>query len=324
MGGKPRIGLLGCGGVGHEHADRLAALGNPATAFLDADPARAGELAEKYRGRSLPGLEALFNECDTVIIATPPYLHTAQILEAARAGKNIFAEKPLCLSLPDADAIGGALENSKGRFMIGYVLRFFPGFRAMREAFSSGALGSLVSVRDKRMSDRTYWDSPWLGDPAKSGGMTVEFFTHDLDWLLWVGGMPRRVLGRTSKAYPGTDSSIEDNVWTWLDFSRGSGTGEASWTTAPASSFQEIVGDRGFVISDNGKTKIIRNGLAAALETPGEEPYLAQMREFISCITEGRNPVPGFAEARRVLAVALAIQESSRTGLPITLSAPPA
>ena len=322
MGDGLKIGLLGCGGIGRVHADRLAALGNPVSAFLDSDPVRAGELGGLYGGRVLPGFDAMLNECGAVIIATPPYLHTSPVCAAAGAGRHIFAEKPLCLTLEDAGTIGRSLSASRGVFMAGYVLRFFPAFRALREAYAAGAIGRLVSVRDRRMSSWKYWESAWLGDPAKSGGMTVEFFTHDLDWLLWVGGMPRRVLGRTAKSYPGGESAIEDNVWAWLDFPQGTGTGEASWTTTPDSSLQEITGETGSVVSGNGRIRLVREGRDSELKTPGEEPYLAQMREFLSCIREGRPPMPGFTEASRVLAVALAVQESARTGFPVTLPPP--
>jgi len=324
MGETPRIGLLGCGGIGKVHADSLAALGQPLAAAADADPTRAGELAGKYGCRPLPDLAALLNETDAVIIATPPYLHAEQVIAAAHSGKHVFAEKPLCLTLADAARIGKALASSRGKFMIGYVLRFFPLFRTVREKLASGALGKLVACWDRRFSEWPFHENRWLRDPAKSGGMTVEFFTHDLDWLRWVGGFPVGVSGWTYKAYQGTESAIEDNVWATLKFARGLGTGAASWTSPLTSSALGILGEEGSISSVDGRPPVMRRrgGTEEILPLDGEEPYRAQMREFLACLAEGRDPSPGFSEARDALAIALAVQESARTGAPVVPARP--
>jgi myo-inositol 2-dehydrogenase/D-chiro-inositol 1-dehydrogenase len=319
MKGGLRIGVVGCGGVAREHAGKLAELGNPPSGWFDSDPSRARALAEQFGGRALPSLDALVESSDAVIVATPPNSHAEQVVAAARAGRHIFCEKPLCLSLAEADSIGTALGRSRGAFMIGYVLRFFPAFRALHQVLASGELGGLVSISDRRISPRNYWETAWLCDPAISGGMTVEYFTHDLDWVLWSGGMPRRVLGRTSREYEGPGSAIEDNVWAWLDFARGSAVAEASWTRPQAGSLQEIFGTAGTARSDGGNSTVTSGGKTRALDTPGEDGYLAQMREFLACIREGRAPEPGFTAGRQALAVARAIQESSRTGHPVAL-----
>lgn len=318
---KPKIGVVGCGGVAQEHAVKLAELGNPPAGWFDSDPARAAALAGKFGGRALTSLNDLIEASDAVIVATPPIAHAGQVVAAARAGRHIFCEKPLCLSLAEADTIGAALKGARGAFMIGYVLRFFPVFRALHQVLASGKLGGLVSITDRRISPRNYWETAWLGDPAISGGMTVEYFTHDLDWVIWSGGMPRRVLGRTSREYRGTGSAIEDNVWAWLDFARGSAVAEASWTRPQAGSFQEIMGTDGTARSVEGQATITADGSTLRLETPGEDGYLAQMREFLSCIREDRAPEPGFTAGRQALAVARAVQESARTGHPAMLPA---
>ncbi len=79
-----------------------------------------------------------------------------------------------------------------------------------------------------------------------------------------------------------------------------------------------ILGEDGSIFSVDGKPPVMkrRGGSEEILPLDGEEGYRAQMREFLACLAEGRDPSPGFPEARDALAVALAVQESARTGAP--------
>lgn len=313
-----RIGLLGCGGIGKIHADALAALDRPLHAVADADPARAKAFAEGCGAKALPGLSALIEESDAVLVCTPPGTHADQITAIAAAGRHVFTEKPLCLSLEDADRIGRAVSASRGTFMIGYVLRFFPLFRLFLERFRAGDLGELVSCWDMRFKEWDYYRTKWLSDPAQSGGITVEFFTHDIDWLLAVGGFPGRVAGWEYKAYPGAEAAIADNVWATLSFARGVGTGATSWTCPRPTMSQGIIGTLGSLTSSDGAASVLKLSGKEDRVFPldGPEPFQAQMAEFLACAAEGRRPPAGFAEARDALAVTLAIREAARTGAP--------
>lgn len=313
-----KVGLLGCGGIGKIHAEALAAIGRPLHAVADADPKRAEGFGKASGARALPGLPALMNECDAILVCTPPGTRADQVSAAAGAGKHVFAEKPLCLTLEEAGRIGKAVSASRGTFMIGYVLRFFPLFRLFLERFRAGDLGPLVSCWDRRFSEWPYYETAWLRDPAQSGGITVEFFTHDVDWLLAVGGFPERVTGWEAKAYPGKESGIADNVWATLEFARGTGVGGASWTSSRPSSALGILGTEGSLVSTDGGAPVMktRGKGQETLALDGPEPFQAQMREFLACAEEGRRPPAGFAEARDALAVTLAIREAARTGAP--------
>lgn len=146
--------------------------------------------------------------------------------------------------------------------------------------------------------------------------MTVEFFTHDLDWLVWVGGMPKRVFGWNRKVNPTPESAIEDNIAVTLTFEQGVGMGSASWTSPHGSSSFGILGEKGSAIFSKGGPPSVKylDGVEEKIELPDEDGYVLEKEEFFRCIEENRNPSLGFEAARRALAVALAAQQSARSG----------
>lgn len=316
-----KIGLLGCGSIGQTHSDNMLALGRKFSFVCDPIPARAETLGKPHGAKILPDLSALLNEADAVIIATPDFQHFEEILACAKAGKHIFCEKPICLTVEEGLRIRKALQASRSKFMSGYVLRYFPNYRKAKELLDSGILGRFVSTWSRRYTYLDYSDRPWVGRSSQSGGLSVHFLSHDLDFQMWLAGDPHAVCGWTQRVSKDDRFDIEDNVSSLLTFKDGTAaTAAVSWTSPAREWSFGVMGDEGSVIF--GKEELILHRFKKepeVLKTPGDG-FIEILRAFVEGLEQGKDLTPGFEESFRALAVARAVQESSKTGKIIDLS----
>lgn len=309
-----RFGIIGAGGMGKLHAHNLLRIPDTQISWVtDINPEAGEKLANDIGVRFVANWRRALEEVDAVVICTPPFAHCRQVVESARAKKHIFIEKPLALTKRQADRIVEEVRKNNVQLMVGYVLRFFPAFRAFKEILDSGRVGELVVAWINRMGGLP--STPWLFDPKKSGGMTVEFNTHDVDFLLWLGGKPSAVYGKTLKSRP--DLGIEDNVWGIFTFSKGIGVLGSSWSNPLGFSAIGLIGTKGVVIMKEHNQVIMKEAdkEAESVPLPPEaDPYYEELLYFVNCLKEGK-PVEIDAEVGRMaLQVCLAIQRSSMTG----------
>ena len=158
--------------------------------------------------------------------------------------------------------------------------------------------------------------SRWYGDQAQSGGVALDFASHDLDWLRWVGGDVRRVFGQVDRVRPGMQA--DDHVHALVTFDQGLGAVDDSWAAGISSTSIGLVGSEGSMIVSADST--IRKKVGEG----EEETVVAEIGEtiqehFVRCIRDGTTPTVTGRDGREVLAMVLAIQESSRTGEAISL-----
>ncbi len=189
-----RVGIVGAGWMGQTHGQAWAenAPRGRLVAVTDISTARARALSDRFSGgtariyQELPAMLA-DPQVDAVDICLPHHLHKDTILAAARAGKHVLCEKPLCLTLDEARAIRHGLEQAGVVFMCAHNKLFTPGMVEARRLLADGALGTLYVVRtveagyNEEMKNGTLpldlapGESPWSWrhDPAKSGGGEV-------------------------------------------------------------------------------------------------------------------------------------------------------
>src|SRR3954469_6279703 len=108
-------------------------------------------------------------EVDAVDICLPTPLHREDAEAAFAAGKHVFLEKPIALTLEDADAICAAADRSGRLFMVGLVLRFWPEYVELQRRVAGGDLGRPLSMSTMRLSPPVDWND-WMGDPGQAGG----------------------------------------------------------------------------------------------------------------------------------------------------------
>ena len=315
-----RVGTIGAGGTGRAHTACLAKIEDAQiVGIADVDLSRAKALVDQHGGKAFPDFrELLAQGLDAVHICTPPHLHEEEVIAAAEAGTHIFLEKPIALDLGAADRMLEACHAHKVQLQIGFVLHYFPAFKKVRDVFAAGEIGELVAVWISRMG----WGpgkEGWIADPAMSGGMTVEFAAHDLDWLRWVGGEARTVYG---KNYWARGYGIEDHIWALLTFEKGCGFIGDSWASTIGRNDIGVIGTQGAVICDvRGEVRMKKvEGDEQVLPLEDiPDGFLAEDTDFVRCVQSGQ-PVPNGGETgRAALELSLAIQESSRTGKVIEL-----
>jgi UDP-N-acetyl-2-amino-2-deoxyglucuronate dehydrogenase len=248
-----RFGLIGAGVAAEIHVAAMRTVpGVEVHAIADIAPERARALATRY---DIPEVhesgEALASRApvDAVAVLTPHHLHLPYVLAAASAGRHVLVEKALAHTVAAADELIDAC-RARGVTLAGiFQNRFTPAARRLREAVAGGVLGRvfLASVTVKVHRAAGYFlDSPWRGRKAEAGGGVLMIQgIHMIDLLLWVLGMPRRVVAQARTV--GHDVEVEDVAVGLLEFEAGVLAALQATTVAvpgqPPSI--EIQGDRG-------------------------------------------------------------------------------
>ena len=180
------VGLAGVGRIGRFHAETLASLeGVAGITVVDADPARAAEVAARHGFRTAEAVEALVDSgVDALVIATPTDSHAELIGVAARGGVPAFCEKPVALELERVDAVIDEVERAGILVQIGFQRRFDDGYRAAHEAVRTGALGKLLVLRAATHDPAP----PPEAYISTSGGIFRDLQIHDIDAIRLVTG----------------------------------------------------------------------------------------------------------------------------------------
>jgi len=199
-----KVGIVGAGFMGSMHAECYNNLPNAKlSAIADTDLAKAEKLAKKYGVKTYSKSEDLFKETDIEIvdICLPTFLHKEYVIKAAQAGKQVLCEKPIALTVEDAEEMIEATDKAGVKFMVAQVVRFWPEYVKLKEIFDSGSLGKMVSISCSRLSPAPtwVWDN-WVLDPERSGGALLDLHIHDTDFLLYLLGKPISLLSAAPKS----------------------------------------------------------------------------------------------------------------------------
>lgn len=204
--GKPayRLGLVGCGRISKNHFDAIRQVEGLALAGVcdtDVDRARAaGEANGVPWYRSLD--EMLRTAAlDIVTICTPSGLHAAQGVAAAQAGKHVVTEKPMAISLAQADELVKACDDAGVQLFVVKQNRLNPPIQLLKRAVDKGRFGRIylanVTVRWQRPQE--YYDAePWRGTWEFDGGAMMNQASHYVDLIQWLVGPVESVLAKTA------------------------------------------------------------------------------------------------------------------------------
>ena len=181
-----KFGLLGAGRIGKVHAGAVAATaGAELVAVADAIPEAAAFIGKNF-GAEVRSIDAIMNakDIDAVLITTPTDMHADMIEQAAKAGKAIFCEKPIDLSVERVRKCLDTVAKEKAALMIGFNRRFDPNFMEVRARIDAGAVGAVemvsITSRDPAPPPATY--------VARSGGMFRDMTIHDFDMAAFLLG----------------------------------------------------------------------------------------------------------------------------------------
>ncbi len=300
----------------------------------------AGETAARFGVPCEQTFAALLArpDVDAVCICTPSGLHAEQTIAAARAGKHVLVEKPLALTLTDADAMIAACHKHGVRLGVALQRRADPALRALRDAIAAGGLGRLTLgivnmpyLRDQRYYESAAWRGTWALD---GGGVLMNQGIHLIDLLLWlIGDEP--IETHAAAATLAHTIEVEDCLAATLRFAGGALASIAATTTAaPGFAHRiEIYGDAG-AVQIEGEQIVHWSGAASEQLQPylgapdtlaapgaGASPtgigavgHKRLIADFVAAIRAGHAPLATGEQARRSLAAVLAIYAAAGIG----------
>lgn len=323
------IAIVGAGTMGGTHAAYCPNLPDVRVAWIvDPDRDRAAVLAAPLGARVAGDIaEALADpELDAVMLTVPTPFHHALTLQAAAAGKHVFCEKPIALTLADARAMTDACARAGVQFMVGHVVRFFPEYARIGALLAQGAVGQVGVVRAARLNSYPYTGRGWYSNFDWSGGPVLDMMIHDLDTLRWYFGEIERVYAR-GLSYGPYRSSV-DYALAIIRFANGViAHVETSWAHSSFRTSIEVAGSEGILRHASEETAALRlertgppearAGVGMPRAPLAASPYQIEFRHFLDCLAAQTPPLTGGDEATRSLAAALAVLESIRTARPI-------
>lgn len=315
-----KIGIIGAGGIAQHHEEEIAKLDDcKIVAVCDIREDAAREIAQKHRAKVFTDYRDLLSaDVDIVYILTPPFLHKEMAIAAAEAGKHIFIEKPLALNYEDCLEIKDAVDRAGVKCQVGYVVGYNPPDDTARRLFKEKKIGNLVFVWDKRMSAGILNSSlgthkEWICDKNKGGGHLLECMTHEIQWLLSVGGEVESVYANIQATNRDPRVTADDNCWAILKFKNGGiGVLGTSWSCPINSVEKGILGTEGVVQMSNRKVILANKNKYIAHEVEAvPDIEMSKQAHFNKCIKENLKPFNSIDEAVYNIKVIMAMHESS-------------
>lgn len=297
-----KVGLIGIGGIGSLHFECYNKIENAqvvAVADVRVDMAKE-KLGEEHSHINVySSMEELLanEEVDMVDICTPTYLHADMSIKALESGVHVMCEKPMALNCKDTERMIEASKKTDKIFMIGHVVRFMKPYVYLKSVIDSGELGKVLSLDMKRLSQTPDWSwEDWMRDSEKSGGTLTDLSIHDLDFVQYVFGKPKKVSSVYHKLKNNSDFVVSELMYDGMI-----ATVSGAWFTTPEFPFRSeylAIFEKGYV--ESGKGKIVKNGeevnLSAeavsksGINISGIGGHQSEIQYFVNCVENGTKP----------------------------------
>lgn len=306
-------------------------------AACDVDFARAQKLVGAYGGEAYQDFHEMLerHHPEAVIIATPEPDHLEPVRAAARAGCNVFLEKPMATTLEDADAIMQACASAGVKLMVGYILRFEVTYALIQSAIAEGSIGRFLSAYARRVTS--------ISEARRLGGRVSPasyIAVHDIDQMLWYHPVPvKSVYAKALHGRVWEELGTYDSAWMMIEFEDGAlGVHEVGWCLPeewakwqrPTSwgGFgdvqMKVIGTQGSLNLDFTPMNLFgvdRDGwkLPETRHWPAMHGKLVgaaklEMEHFYECVLKDQQPLVTGEDGRRSLEVLVAAERSIAEG----------
>jgi UDP-N-acetylglucosamine 3-dehydrogenase len=331
-----RVGIMS---FAHVHADGFLQLlrSLPDTEFVgfsDTDEARGKKFSELYNTTWFDTHEALLKTgVDAVIVCSENANHRELVELAARAGAHVLCEKPIEVTVQDAEAMKGVCTKAGVNFMTAFPMRFDANIQALKGMLERNDLGKLYAINGINHSEIPKAHRAWFAIKALAGGGAVMDHTvHLLDLYRWfTGSEVTEVYAEVSNPfYPG-EIDVDSAGLVTLTFANGMfATIDCSWSRPPmvyprwGHLKMELIGENGAVNVDAFAQHLNVYSKTAARPASwlgwGSDANAAMVQEFLASIREKREPAVTWRDGLEAMRVALACYESAKDGQPVTLT----
>ncbi len=248
-----RMGVIGCGGMGTAHIKIMQSIPKlRLAAVADAAEDAACNTGAEYQVPHFNDYRELIKSklCDAVLIATPHYEHPVIGREAFQAGLHVLTEKPMAVSVQEADSFVAAARESDRVFAIMYQQRAASLIRAARRLVTKGCLGKIQRTlmvdpwyRSQAYYNSAGWRGTWAGE---GGGVLMNQAPHGIDLFMLLGGLPSRVTARTRTRLH--EIEVEDEADALLEYENGAWGYYYTSTCEPPGMRMELTGDKGKLV----------------------------------------------------------------------------
>jgi myo-inositol 2-dehydrogenase / D-chiro-inositol 1-dehydrogenase len=324
-----RVGLVGAGRIARVHAaayERIAR-GSIVT-VTDPLTEAASELGAQHGYEVAPDLASVLADdtIDAVLLATPNFLHADQLVSALEAGKHVFCQKPIALTLADADRVVAAAAASDRVVQFGFMLRFTPPLPQLKRRVADGELGPLIAAQAAVFG----WEpsNDWFYDPRNGGGVILDTLVHFGDLVLWLFGPAERVTteGGAYKLDGAKKFGSPDNAVVTIRHTSGVVSSMyVSWTAGRGNFTLDVYGNEGSASVDLVHAQALNlHVIGDGWQYPDlvwDYGYAGEQQYFVDRILgrEDGSLAASAAEARDALALMLAAQQSLDHNATVTL-----
>jgi predicted dehydrogenase len=311
--------------MGSSHAKQMAALTEiRLAAACDVDEAKARAMAEAagQGARAYASADELLAQADVpaVIVATPNFTHKEIALAALAAGKDVFCEKPMALTVADCDDMIEAATRHGRKLMVGQVLRLITVFSEVRRVVAEGTIGRPFAVRILRCAQRRAgegpWSAAWRTKRANTGGLLFEVNVHEFDFMRAIMGEAAEVTAMAEN-FTRPDYDYEDHVIVTVRFRNGGlGVLESSVATAMGATEGLVTGTEGSIHYDWGKNTVSYRKVGGEtgdvpVEKDAGRSVQHELASFARWVLHGEPPVVTAEDGRRAVQLAEAAYRSA-------------
>jgi len=340
---KLKVALFGTGFIANIHMESYARFlpQVEVVAVYGYYPEEAEKFAKEHRIPAHYGdMEKLLREeaVDMVDVCMPNYMHHTACMAAARHDKHIVVEKPLCMTLEEADEMIAECKKRNLKFMYAEQLCFAPKYERVRALVESGAVGEVYMLKQAEKHSGPH--SPWFyKKETAGGGVMMDMGCHAMAWFRWMTkNNPVKTVYSNMKTVL-HDTDVDDNTITIVEFENGvTCVAENSWARHGGMDDRiEIHGTHGVSYADlfqgNSALTYSTTGYDYAAEKAGttvgwtftmydevfNQGYPQELAHFVDCALNDKQPLVTAEDGRAVLEMIYAAYESARTGQKVSL-----
>lgn len=329
-----KVGLIGCGNIGA--GGHLPAYAHVPQAELVAVCDAVGELghaaAERSGAAAYTDYRRLLEREDVemVDICVPTYLHADIAIAAMGVGKHVLCEKPMAHTLEAADAMIEAAQANGVKLMIGQVRRFDHRYASIKAQIDAGKVGKPVFIRRAERQFLPFPPDAWQWDPQRGGGVILDIGVHATDLFRWLFGKEAvevYTVARSVREAAREAGSFDHAMITCKFDGGGVGFAEASWAYPQGFGGTlyaqlDVVGTEGKIqYADKDTNPMLTYTTEKGHELPRyfrfmsttEYAFEEEIRHFVRCVLDDREPLVSPQDARAALEIALAAQRSAET-----------
>ncbi|MGB9642393.1 MAG: Gfo/Idh/MocA family protein [Candidatus Ratteibacteria bacterium] len=251
---KVKIGIIGVGGMGQGHAESMKKVKEAQlVAVCDNEADRAKEVGEKHGVKWFVDYKELIDSgiADAIIVATPHYFHPEISVYAMEKGLHVLSEKPIAVTVRQADTMVEAAKKTGKVFAVMYQMRNSGIFIAAKKLIQEGKLGEIKRTllvnpwyRSQAYYDSGSWRATWKGE---GGGVLINQAPHMIDIFTWLAGLPKKFEAKVRTRLHNIE--VEDEASALLEYENGAwGYYYTTTNECPSITYLEIAGDKGKII----------------------------------------------------------------------------